>query len=502
MQYAKQPAQVQRAVGANYRLRGQDHARHKTPIHQKIHGRADGHADGGAIAQTIKHGYTRAYCCWDARRTRFAFACAALCRKATHLMPEMENLSPEHLRTLYQITQVMNSSLDFDEVLNNVIDSIMQVMNGQRGFIMIANDETKQLQVLAARGVDGTTLQEEGYSTTIVGQVVETHETLLTNNAMFDNRYTAGKSIILRGLRAILCAPMLKQGRLIGVVYVDTAMKSGNFTPADRDLMAAVAGQAATAIENARLYRVAVEKGRLERELQMASEIQRGLLPRIPTIPKYQVAARWQAAREVAGDFYDVFQLKDNRFGVVIADVSDKGAPAALFMAVARTLIRSYAHAGNDAKATLALTNDLILSDAESGMFVTVYHSVFAPNGGSVNVNAGHNPPLLYRHAARSVAFVPRGGRAIGWFPDNPLQAHDIPLQPGDLIVYYTDGLTDAENQHGEYYGEARLEQAVKEAAGQSADDVLKHIVNQVEIFCDGTPPFDDLTLVIVRYTG
>ncbi len=235
----------------------------------------------------------------------------------------------------------------------------------------------------------------------------------------------------------------------------------------------------------------------------MAREIQEGLLPhRMPDTPGYDLAAGWQAAREVAGDFYDVFALGNGNFGIVIADVSDKGAPAALFMAVARTFIRSHANAGLSPLETLAMTNDRLLDDAENGMFVTVYHSVFSPNGRSVNVNAGHNPPLLYRHATREVFFMPQGGRALGWFPNNPLKEVEVKLEPGDLIVYYTDGLTDAENLSGDYFGETRLAQAVVEVGGQSAQAVLDHIVTSVNTFCDGNAPFDDLTLVVVHYTG
>lgn len=415
---------------------------------------------------------------------------------------DINKLSPEHLKTLYEFARAMTSTLDFDEVLNNVIDAIMHLTKAQRGFVMIAEGDA--LQTLVRRGVDGATLEEEGYSTTIVNTVVQSREPLLTNNAQFDNRYVPGKSIIMRGLRAILCAPMMVKERLIGVVYVDTSMRAGNFTPADRDLLSAVAGQAGVAIENARLYRVAVEKGRLERELQMAREIQQGLLPhRIPQIPGYEIVPHWQAAREVAGDFYDLFTLPDRAFSVVIADVSDKGAPAALFMAVARTLIRSYANGGLSPLETLSQTNDLILEDAEGGgMFVTVYHTKFQVGGRCINVNAGHNPPLLYRHTTRDIQFMPRGGRAIGWFASNPLSEVDLQLQPGDVIVYYTDGLTDAENRAGAYFGESRLAQAVLEAGGKSAQMVAKHILDSVDIFCDGTPPFDDLTLVVVRYTG
>jgi phosphoserine phosphatase RsbU/P len=419
--------------------------------------------------------------------------------------PGLDKISPDHLLTLYQITRVINSSLEFEQVLDNVMDAVMHVTRAERGVLMIADDHTGALRIQVARNVSGDILQkEDAYSTTIVNQVVSTRQPLLTNNAMFDERFAPGQSIIMRGLRAILCAPMIVQERLVGVVYVDTSMRHGNFNDSDRDLLSAVAGQAGIAIENARLYAVAVEKGRMERELQMAREIQEGLLPReMPRIKGYEIAARWRSAREVAGDFYDLFSLGENSFGVVIADVSDKGAPSALFMAVARTLIRSHASYGLSPLETLSQTNDLILEDAEKGgMFVTVYHSVFRVDGYSVNVNAGHNPTLLYRHKTRQVSLMPRGGRAIGWFPNNPLRADELQLEPGDIMVYYTDGLTEAENHTGDFFGDQRLAAAMTEIGSKSAETVIEHIVNRVDQFCDGAPPFDDLTLLVIRYTG
>ncbi len=413
-------------------------------------------------------------------------------------------LTMEHLTTLYQITMTMNSSLEFNEALANVIDAMMQATKAERGVLMGYDEETGQLRLLGAHGITGEKLaQEEAYSTTIVNQVVATRQALLTNNAMFDTRITPGQSIIMRGLRAILCAPMLSQDRLVGVVYVDTSMRTGAFTEADRDLLSAIANQAGITLENARLYMVAVEKGRLEHELNLARQIQQGLLPRRkPEVSGYEVEALWQSAREMAGDFYDYFSLTPDSFGVVIADVSDKGAPSALFMAVARTMIRSYAFAGASPRDTIGHTNDLILDDAESGMFVTVYHSVFQRDGQSIHINAGHNPALICRAATGETHLMPRGGRAVGWFPDNPLHETQLQLQPGDVMVYYTDGLTDAENPQGENFGEARLAAAVREGLGGSAADILNHIVVAVEHFANGVVPFDDLTLVIVRYTG
>jgi len=413
-------------------------------------------------------------------------------------------LNLEHLTTLYQISMTMNSSLQFDEALANVIDAMMLATKAERGVLMGFDEETSELRLLGARGIAGEQLaQQEAYSTTIVNQVVSTREPLLTNNAMFDDRITPGQSIIMRGLRAILCAPMMARDRLVAFVYVDTSMRSGAFTEADRDLLGAIANQAGITLENSRLYTVAVEKGRLEHELNLAREIQQGLLPRRkPQLPGYEVEAVWQSAREMAGDFYDYFNLNEQSFGVVIADVSDKGAPSALFMAVARSMIRAYAFAGLPPRETLSQTNDLILDDAESGMFVTVYHSVFYADGQSVHINAGHNPPVLFHSRTGKAALMSQGGRAIGWFPHNPLSEVELRLEPGDVIVYYTDGLTDAENPNKENFGEARLCRVVEEAAGQSASGVLNHILHAVERFGQGIAPFDDLTLMVVRYTG
>jgi len=417
--------------------------------------------------------------------------------------PAPRNLSPEHLLTLYNITAVMNASLDFDDALNNIIDAVMHVTRAQRGFLIEINDESETTRVLAARGADGNALADEAYSTTIVNEVVRSRQSLLTNNAQFDSRYQVGQSIIVRGLRAILCAPLLVKDRVIGALYVDTSMRAGNFTEADRDLLSAVAGQAAIALENARLYSVAVEKGRLERELQMASEIQQSLLPRqMPNMSGYEVAASWQAAREVAGDFYDGFPLSNDQFAVVVADVSDKGAPAALFMAVARTMIRSHAHAGLDPFETMARTNDLILQDADSGMFVTVFYSLFNGDGTSRHINAGHNPPILYRQRSGQAEFMPRGGRAIGWFPNNPLKEVELTLTTGDVLVYYTDGVTDAENLSGEAFGEGRLMDVVMRHSHESARVLLERIQEAVIAFAQGVAPFDDMTVVVVRRTA
>jgi phosphoserine phosphatase RsbU/P len=411
----------------------------------------------------------------------------------------------EHLATLYEITRTLNSSLDLDEVLENVMDRVIEVTGAERGFLMLHEPGQDELVFQVARGIDRSDLESPEFqvSTTIVEEVRSSRQPLLTDNAQYDERLSRGQSIMVLGLRSILCVPIIVRERLIGLVYVDNRLQSGLFNEEHRDLLAALASQAGVAIENARLYQVAVEKGRMEKELQMAHDIQRGLLPReLPALGGYEIAADWRSAREVAGDFYDCFELPDEGLGVIIADVSDKGAPAALFMAVASSLLRGIMIAAQSPEEALRQANRAILKETESGMFVTVYYSLLHPGGTITGVNAGHNLPLLYHASRQEHEFLPRGGRPLGWFDDLPVEAVKYQLHPGDVLVYYTDGLTEAENAQGEPYGEDRLVDALRAVAGQPAAAITQHITDSLAAFMGAAPPFDDTTLVVVKYTG
>ncbi|MBI5959344.1 MAG: SpoIIE family protein phosphatase [Chloroflexi bacterium] len=419
--------------------------------------------------------------------------------------PELPVANPEHLAILYEITRTLNSSLELNTVLENIMDRVINVTKAERGFLMLRNDASGELEFRVARGMHRSDLESPEFqvSTTIVKKVQETLIPLLTDNAQFDERLMGGGSIMILGLRSILCVPILVRAQLIGLVYVDNRLHVGLFNEGHLDLLVAFASQAGTAIENARLYQVAVEKGRMEKELQMARDIQRGLLPReLPTLPGYEIAADWKSAREVAGDFYDCFELDSQTLGVVIADVSDKGAPAAIFMAVARSLIRSASISTASPEAALRQANLTLLKDTQSGMFVTVYYSLLRPGGQIVGVNAGHNRPLLYRIRTKTHEFLPRGGRPLGWFEDLPVKPLSYQLEPGDVLVYYTDGLTEAENIRREPFGEDRLVEVVRTFAARPAEDILKAITTALETFMGDAPPFDDTTLVVIRYTG
>ncbi|MCB9436924.1 MAG: SpoIIE family protein phosphatase [Anaerolineales bacterium] len=410
------------------------------------------------------------------------------------------------LETLYEITRYLNSSLDLAEVLDYVMDQVIKVTGAERGFMMLIDSVTDELIFQVARGMNQQDLDDPAFhvSHTIVREVVKTKEPVLTFDAQTDSRLDDAMSVITKGLRSILCVPIMVRDKVIGLVYVDNRLRKGMFSQSHRYLLSAFASEAGFAIENARLYRVAVDQGRMQRELEMARNIQQGLLPSMfDPIAGYEIAFDWRSAREVAGDFYDCFRFTDDRMGVVIGDVSDKGAAAAIFMAVVRSLFRGNAFSKPLPIDTVQLTNKLLLEDASAGgMFVTLYYAVLEKDGQFLGVNAGHNRPLLYRASDGSIEFLPRGGNPLGWFDHIPLKLSELQLRVGDTLIFYTDGLTEAENNQQAAYGDERLMTVVRESAGQHANQVKQAILHSVNEFCGDAPMFDDLTIVVVRYIG
>jgi sigma-B regulation protein RsbU (phosphoserine phosphatase) len=306
----------------------------------------------------------------------------------------------DRLALLYRLSHTFNSSLDLDEVLNRVMDEVIAVTRAERGFVMLHEADGSPV-FRVARGMDQSTIDDPQFqiSRSVVERVADEGQSVLTSDAQRDDRFSMRESVRNLGLRSILCVPLRVKDKVLGVVYVDNRLQVGIFIQADLELLTSIASSAAIAIENARLYQVAVEKGRMVRELQMAYEVQAGLLPReTPQIPGWELAARWQPAREVAGDYYDFISLDGGQLGLVIADVSDKGMPAALFMALTRSTVRASIGRASSPADGIAHANRLICADSTGGMFVTLFYALLNPTTGEFTyVNAGHNPPLLCR---------------------------------------------------------------------------------------------------------
>jgi sigma-B regulation protein RsbU (phosphoserine phosphatase) len=410
-------------------------------------------------------------------------------------------LTSDRLTLLYHLSQAFNSSLDLDEVLNRVMDEIIAAVGAERGFVMLCEADGG-LVFRAARGIDQKTIDEPQFhiSRSVVEEVAREGQPLLTSDAQRDSRFSSSQSVRGLRLRSILCAPLKIKDRISGVVYVDNQFRAGIFTEADLELISAIASSAAIAIENARLYQVAIEKGRLERELQVAREVQSSLIPlQTPNIAGWNFAARWKPARQVSGDFYD-FVPVGQRLGIVIADVSDKGMPAALFMALSRSIIRASVTSTRSPAEDIDQANRLICADSTDSMFVTLFYAQLDPETGElVYVNAGHNPPLLYRANQDELIELTRTGMVLGLFEAVDFEQRTVQLDPADFILLYTDGVSEAMDAHNREFGKERLRRVLLDNRRASAEDVAEAIEQALTAFTGEAAPSDDITFVIGR---
>jgi sigma-B regulation protein RsbU (phosphoserine phosphatase) len=303
--------------------------------------------------------------------------------------------------------------------------------------------------------------------------------------------------------QAAAVVPLVSRGQSIGALLIDSRTPR-RFTEEEIRFLQLMANQAAIALEQARLRQQERRQLQLERSLALGREIQQSMLPQAcPTIPGWQFAAVYEAAQEIGGDFYDFFQLstEPNQWGLVIADVSDKGIPAALFMALCRTTIRNSALRGWEPAQALVLANQFIQEDSWSDMFVSVFYGVLVADGRFRYTNAGHNPPLWW-HEGQGQELT-HHGIVLGVLPQIELPQHEIMIALGDVLLFYTDGVTEAMTADFEEFGEERLQTAVNEVLAvnrsATAQDILEAIQQAIRIFTDQAPQHDDFTLFVVR---
>ncbi len=321
-----------------------------------------------------------------------------------------------------------------------------------------------------------------------------------------DDLAQAGVAIPDRVVQALqlqtpIAMPLRGRTELVGVLLVAGRTDDLLLNQRRLNILTGIASQASTSIESVRLLADLAMRQVLERELDLAREIQKSFLPACcPVVPGYQLASAWRSARRVGGDFYDFMLLSNGNVGIAIADVADKGVPAALFMALSRTLMRATSMSGRTPSDALRRTNTLIMSDAPSDLFVTVFYCLLHPRSGHFTyANAGHNPPLWVNTQTEKVERLTQHGMALGVIPDLPLSEYSITLAPGDVIVLYTDGVTEAYNTAEEEFGVERLEKVALLHARESAEDIVEAIKAAVDDFVGDVPPFDDFTLVVLK---
>jgi serine phosphatase RsbU (regulator of sigma subunit)/putative methionine-R-sulfoxide reductase with GAF domain len=298
----------------------------------------------------------------------------------------------------------------------------------------------------------------------------------------------------------LFAVPIAVREALYGVMLIEEAGGGLRFRSRRLEIITGIAQQAALAIQNDLLQKEMVVRERLETEVQMARQIQKTFIPEsLPEVEGWEFAARWKTARQVGGDFYDVFDLPDGRIGLFIADVADKGVPAALFMALTRTLVRAAVLESLSPAETMKRVNDLLYPDTRQGMFVTAVYAVLdVKNSTLTYVNAGHNPPLWVKRDGTIERLI-RTAVALGVLVNDPVEQQTIELQVEDHVFFYTDGLTESFNSEREFYGEGRLLKSIQENQCASASDLMDVVEKSLLEFVQDMPAADDLTMLVAR---
>jgi serine phosphatase RsbU (regulator of sigma subunit) len=400
---------------------------------------------------------------------------------------------------LLQVAEAVGSPTDLSEILTTVVRLTPLLVGVEACLVFLWDDERRAFVAGSAYGLSRDRLSV--FHSLHVPGAAWPEPNDPPDSAVVSAQSVPRNVSVTLGLGEPRAFPLRAKGKVVGMMVVEGRAEEMSETGRAMNILSGIAHQTAIAIENTRLVTELATRQRLEQELKVARDIQTSFLPPCcPDIPGWQLSAFWRAARQVGGDFYDFVPLPRDHYGLVIADVADKGVPAALFMAVTRTLTRAASLGGHRAPGeVLVRTNEMILSDARSDLFVTMVFADLSPVGRVVYANAGHNPPLVVRAATSEVQYLKAHGMALGVLPEVTLHDQPIKLENGDVLVLYTDGVTDALDSRGQEFGLKRLEQAIVTHLHHSADGIVTAIQNAVNEFVGDEPPFDDLTLIVAK---
>src|SRR6266705_5070180 len=415
----------------------------------------------------------------------------------------------DKLRMLLDITKTISQSLDTEEVLNLVMDTLDSLIPYDAAGIYLvkcsrplaerdgAPDETCVFHTEAVRGYDIADLQElrlkmgEG----LIGHVALSGKPYISPDVRKEPRYINARA----RTHSEMVAPIISNNEVIGVFDLESDELNA-YAKDDLEVLGLLASQVAIIIEKVMLHDQLIEKQRLETQLEVARQVQLELLPaRDPQLEGFDISAYNFPTEEVSGDYYDWVRIYDDQIGIVVADVSGKGVPAALLMAFLRASLRAASHIGYAPQISMSKVNYLLWESIESNQFVTAFYGILdATNRTLAYANAGHNPPLL-KNADGTSRFLEQGEVPLGMFRDTRYYEHYLTIAPGELLVLYTDGVTEATNPAGEEYGLTRMIEAVKRDKNLTARELINSIHQDVVNWTDGAGATDDVTFFIIK---
>jgi len=401
------------------------------------------------------------------------------------------------LLLLNEIARELTSILNLDELLGRIADLLRRLIDFQIFSILLLDSAGEKLQHrFSLRFNENVRVKREiplGHG--LVGHAAQTREAILVPDVSKDPRYIEGNP----ETKSELAVPLIYKDKVIGVLDMEHTRR-GFFTDEHRRTMMTLAAQVAIAIENARLYeQIAQQERRLERDLALARELQTRLLPQVlPKLAHLELAAKFVPARAIGGDLYDFIPYSLSRLGIVIGDVSGKGAPAAIYAALVSGILRSHAPIEPGPAEMLSAVNLSLAERRIEAQFVSIIYAVWDDEHRTLLVANSGLPRPIYMHDGKNHV-IEATGLPLGLFDDADYDEFRFKMKPGDMFVFFSDGILDARSRNGELFGRGRVEQIVADCAGRSADCVVETLFKAAAEHSAGVEAFDDQTVVAIK---
>ncbi len=423
---------------------------------------------------------------------------ARLCFDEYHAQQRVQELS-----ALYEVSKALSAERDLQQILDTATHAVADVMKAKAVAIRLTKeDDPHKLEPRAIYNLSQNYLDTGAinFDDSEMLREAMSGKPVYIRDMSTDPRVIFPGDAKAEGLASMFCLGIMHQGKAIGTIHLFSG-EPRSFSPFEVRLVTAIAQMLGTAIQNARLDTQRTQSRRVLRQLHLAANVQRRMLPgEMPRLPPYDLAARYVPSFELGGDFYDVIDL-DGHIGIAIGDVVGKGIAASLLMASVRASLRAYAQDVYDLDEIISRVNNALTRDTLDNEFATLWYGVFDPDTLRLTYcNAGHDPPMLLREG--TIHTLETGGMIVGVQHDTEYEKGLFDMAPGDTLLLYTDGLVDSFNAAGEKFGRKRIEHALIESADKSASDTINHILWQVRRFTGPRQGVDDTTLVVVKVDG
>jgi sigma-B regulation protein RsbU (phosphoserine phosphatase) len=405
----------------------------------------------------------------------------------------------EELSILNDLARTIGGSLNSQEVMHAIIRRSLRAINAEQGVITLVDEPGSDSgKTLIRTAVSSAERGPFHLNQALLGWMHLNKKPLLINNPNTDDRFRGVKWD--QTIRSLICVPMMVKSILIGTLTVYNKKGSDAFSEDDQRLLSIIAAQSAQIVENARLYEEELRLRKMQEELHLASRIQMDLLPKsVPQLPGYQVAGKTLPAQQVGGDYFDFIKIDEHRWAFCLGDVSGKGLPASLLMANLQATLRGQTLSDLPPAECVRRSNKLLYYSTSAEKFATAFYGILDTQRHTLKFsNAGHDSPYVL-HMQKAVTRLQTGGVPLGMLEDFPYEEEEVQMHAGDLLVVYSDGVTEAWNPDEVEFGEQQLAEVLQQHRDKAASDLVDSIIAAVKSHTGSAPQADDITLVVLK---